>query len=449
MKRLCVLVSLGIAWAAGARELHAQAAPEASASATASEGSAPVAAPEGSAPVAAPEGSAPATAPEGSAPVAAPEAPGASAMPAVPGSEVAPVTTSVATPAAAPNSSAAAIGAASASSSAEAAATSDAVAPSGAVAPVTATAVDNAGDDSLSLEAIVAAPVVSPAASVETTLDKDKGAKRPYSVSAGSEFSSLVITNTAAPPNDKVFNWTVNASYAVFEGAKATIMVGAIERFTADPGEGPFLFNDTVLGLSYKQTARLPFALWGLDQRKLELSHRARLYLPSSRVSLKQTLYCAPEVKSTARMVIVPSLPRLKAGLGGLLQYRFHEKAERAGTHGGMNTRLAGGVTLSFEYVILEESPWGDLSVSADGSTMYRVRYTSRDTYESASSSATFLAQQYGYTIGASYTPPKMPYLSVDVAIQQNAGVLRNGVVNMYVANRDLTEFALGVTGTY
>ncbi len=282
-------------------------------------------------------------------------------------------------------------------------------------------------------------PAATP--TVQSALRRHGDTARPYSVSGGLEYRQLAIADVD-PENDRYTVLWVRGEYNVLEKAHVFARVGVLRRFIAEPGESGYFLQDTTVGGRYGHEVGLGGI--GLGERNLSLSHQVLLYLPTSRASLLQTLYLAPEVRSTASVDVVKGL---NLGLQGRFQYRFHRYAERAGPGAGMNTQYLLGVLPSVTYTLPDLGSFGRLSANAYMLSTWQRRYASRETYLPEASEAAPLFQMYGWGASLTYTP--VQYVSLNVGIDHGGSVLRNGIVNTFVAHRDETELGVSLTGRF
>ena len=301
-------------------------------------------------------------------------------------------------------------------------------------------AVNDASEAQPAINADVSqAPTATPAA--PGAIRREADSTRRFGVNGGIEYRQLAVTDMD-PENDRYTVLWVRGEYNLMEKAQVFARVGLLRRFIAEPGESGYFLQDTTLGGRYGHEISLE-AL-NLGERKLSLSHQVLLYLPTSRASLLQTLRLAPELRSTASIDVVRGL---SVSVQGRFQYRFHRYAERAGPGAGMNTQYLLGVLPSVSYTLPELGSFGRLSASAYMLSTWQRRYASRETYLSTASEAAPLFQMYGWGASLSYAPLK--YASISVGVDHGGSVLRNGIVNTFVAHRDETEIGVSLTGRF
>lgn len=268
-----------------------------------------------------------------------------------------------------------------------------------------------------------------------------------FSVSAALEYRSLVVVDPD-PANDRHVVLAIKAEARPFEATTAFVRAGLLRRFWAEVGESGFFLQDLALGATYSHALRLDRLR---IPRELSLHYLGQVYLPTSRASLTQSLYAAPDLRGTASVEV---LPRLTAGLSAHFQYRFHKYAERAGLFGGMNTQYLLGGQLFAGYQVWSSERFGDVELEASGSTTYLRKYASREAYLSEASDAAPLFQQYGWGVSATYRAPSrwvapLEGLTFSLGIDHGGSVLRDGIVNTFLFHRDETELVAALSGTY
>jgi hypothetical protein len=258
------------------------------------------------------------------------------------------------------------------------------------------------------------------------------------------QYRSLLVVDED-PANDRAMLYNLRADVRAFEKATAYVRVGMQQKFIAEPSESGFLLQDTVTGLTYKH--KLDLAKWDVP-RELTFAHQGLVYWPTSRASQNQALVMAPELKSD---VSVQAIPHLTVGGEGRMQYRWHRYAERAGYGGGMNTQYVFGTRgyVEFDGFPIPEK-FGSVSVSADVSSNWQRRYSPRESLEAGSVQPTSWNwyQSYGWDASVGYTPKQLP-VTLSMSVEHGGGVLKNGIVNTFFANRDETELVFSLSGKF
>lgn len=265
-----------------------------------------------------------------------------------------------------------------------------------------------------------------------------------WHVRADGEFHKLVIQDPT-PRADMYLLWRMRGDVQVIKGGRAFVSFGLQEKFWAEQDDSALRLTDTQVGFSYNHALALDgFGIGYFEGKKLELSERARVFLPTSRASANQDLYFSPDLLGRARF---EALPGFAATVDLFFRYYVNKYAEQAGQQGGMLNQLMFGPNLNLEYSLYEHPVFGAVGVGADVSSSYFKRYASRDEFESDLSSQTFWYQEYGWDAYVSYVP--IPQLVASLVVSQGGPVLRDGIVNMFFAKREETEWALTLTATY
>lgn len=284
---------------------------------------------------------------------------------------------------------------------------------------------------------------------------------RSYYLRGLSQFRMLAISDPD-PANGRVLLWSVEGGYRLAPTASLFIRGGLLQRFVvpststelipaglplpsaselASIDTSPVLLRDTVVGARYRHTFDLGAALGG---RTLDVRNTFNIYLPTSLSSQRRELVFAPELVSRSRLSVTKSLA---VGADLSAQYRFHRSAERAGRGAGENVQAQFTSALAADYNIATFGDWGSLDTGADIRTAWEKTYPSQDTHASSTSSRNFWRQDYGFDCYLSYTPKG--WLSLSVSLEQGAPVLRDGIVNVRIPNRDETELVFTVAGTF
>ncbi len=287
----------------------------------------------------------------------------------------------------------------------------------------------------------------SPAAEAKAEAEP---AKKLWKVGASAAYRTLLIDED--PRNGMALVYGANASGKVFDGAKAYIGVGLYEGFTAVEDESGFLFQDTRVGFKYAT----PIDLGG--DRELGLTHDLRLFLPTSRASANKELYVAPMLTVTAQTEVTAGLA---VSVAPHFRYRFHGRSQQEGPSGRSTTQFDTGIHGGVDYT-LELGGAGELSAGVSAGSVWLHRYDGPSPEEAVaearangqpmlSTSGAFHNEQtfqlYDYGVSLAYTP--LAYVTVAVGAEQAGSVLRNGVVNTFIAHRDETEYFLSVSGRY
>jgi hypothetical protein len=250
-----------------------------------------------------------------------------------------------------------------------------------------------------------------------------------------SQFLMLAVVDED-PENDQLMLYSVRARGQVFDGGSVFLGAGLRQAFTAEPDESGFDLRDTQLGFSWRTKVPL-----GTDL-DLGLTHEASVFLPTSRASRAQDLYLAPQVKLGLSLEPIRGLT---LATGPRFRYRFHEFAERAGTGGGMNTQLDTGIGLAADYQVFESKRFGGVTVGLSmGSDWFR-KYDSREGYESEFSDQGVWLQQYSWGAHIGYG---WKMFELDIALDQGGPVLRDGVVNTFLVQRDETTLGFTLAAT-
>lgn len=278
-------------------------------------------------------------------------------------------------------------------------------------------------------------PSPSPSANANADGSADAPEAKHYSLRADVEYRQLAITDSD-PVNDLGMTYRARADYKlerVVPGLKVFVQTGIGQKFYAEPDESGLLLEDTLVGAGYAHSVGLEV---GGVSRDLDLAHSMRIYVPTSRASHNRELYTAIDYMVSGR---VRTIGKLSVGLDLRGRYHINGHAEAQGPDGAELTMLFWSGNLAAEYVVLESSSFGDLSLGADLASYHRLKYPLYGYW--------YLNQQVGWDAYAAYSPFK--HLSMQLSIEHNSSVLRNGIVNLALFNRDMIEVALTVTGTY
>jgi len=275
------------------------------------------------------------------------------------------------------------------------------------------------------------------AASAASTASTETGPKRQWQASASVNYRQLAVSDPD-PANDRALLYTLGGNVGVFEGGKVFLRLGLQERFVAEPGESGAKFRDTSIGLSYASPITFD------ANNTLNLLHRLAFFLPTSRASLAQDLYVAPQYVLAANYELVHGLT---LSLSPDARYRWHEYAERAGIAGVMNVQWELGLHGGLDWTFLETERFGSLTIGGSSGFGWQRKYASRDAHESSSADAALWSQSYDWEAHVSYDP--LRYLSLSIAVEHGGNVLRDGIVNTFFTHRDETELSFTLAGTY
>ncbi|MGC4121839.1 MAG: hypothetical protein QM765_46125 [Myxococcales bacterium] len=295
----------------------------------------------------------------------------------------------------------------------------------------------------------VAQPEVGAKAEEPSTLVGFLGHKLPLSLQAQVQYRQLTVVDQD-PANDRSGLFDFGLTYKPMKGVSAFLTFGVLQKGVADPDESGTFFKDMSLGASY--TTELGLENLGLDlyaKEKARLAANLRVWFPTSRASLKQTLYVAPELRLSAEAPVLPDW--ISVGLEVRSTYRFHHYAERVGSTGAedapMNVRFTVQAIPYLEAELLKLGKYGTVNFEGDVWWTWVLKYPSRESYESATSSREFWSQQFGWDLALVYHPK--PWAKVAVSLEQGANILRDGIVNMSYDLRDELELAATLTLTF
>ena len=264
-----------------------------------------------------------------------------------------------------------------------------------------------------------------------------KPGKRGYKFVLQTQYQQLPITDED-PLNDMSILYSLLVSAKLpLKGLTVQALTGLSERFVAQPDESGFRLQDTALSSSYSHSVQLP-------KGKLGFAHRLRLWVPTSRTSLNQSLNLAPDLRTAVRYTPIDSL---SVGLNISGQYRWYTYAEQAGQFGGMNTQWVAGTSVVLGYRMLKSKRFGVLSSNLSGGTQWRRSYASRSTFDSEQSDAANWYQSYGWSAGLGYAP--VQWASLGVTIEHGGPLRRNGIINPFFFNRDETQLGVALSLQY
>ncbi len=259
---------------------------------------------------------------------------------------------------------------------------------------------------------------------------------RPYSLSLGVQLRTLAVSDED-PANDRGLYYRAELGWKVTDDVRGFIRAGVTHRFVQVGTSPAVRFTDMLIGFGYTTAVEV-----GAGQ-KIDLAAQLGLYLPTSRVSQRQSLYAAPDLSLGASWAPV-SWVSLDMGLHG--NYRFMQYAERAGPGAPLNTQLVMGGSLGLAFVPYKTDA-SRVSLGASVSTNLRKHYAAAETFESPTSDAVYWDQFYGWSVFAAWAP--LPWLTATLALEQGGPVLRDGVVNVFFTKLEETELVMGLSARY
>jgi hypothetical protein len=273
-------------------------------------------------------------------------------------------------------------------------------------------------------------PASAPAPGVSETVEA--GPKKQWSVNASAQYRQLAVTDPD-PLNDRVVLWSLGGNVGVFEGGKVFVRFGLSERFVAEQTESGVKLRDTSIGLNYGHAIKFT------ENHELSLSHRLAFFLPTSRASLSQDLYVAPQYVLITSYELVHGLT---LSFSPDARYRWHRVCRAAGIDGVMNVQWELGLHGGLDWTFLETERFGSLGVGASAGSGWQRKYASRDDHESTTSPMSAIwYQSYDWEAHVWVTTP-LQYLSLSLAVEHGGNVLRDGIVNTFFTHRDETELA-------
>ena len=260
--------------------------------------------------------------------------------------------------------------------------------------------------------------------------------KKLWTVSASIQYRQQAVVDED-PENERLMLYRLGGSARVFDGGRAFVRLGMSERFVAQPEESGFRLQDSQIGLNYVHAVEL-------GAKQLDFAHDLALFLPTSRPSLTQHLYVAPQYLLTASMEV---LPDLIIAVVPNFRYRFHRYAERSGFGAGMNTQWELGLHGGVDWIFLKTSAVGDFGVGASAGSTWNRKFDSRDDYDASTSDQGYVQQIYDWEGHATWQ--FLPQLGLTVAVEHGGPVLRDGIVNTFFVQRDETELSFTLAGAY
>ena len=262
-------------------------------------------------------------------------------------------------------------------------------------------------------------------------------ARLPVNLSASVSHHAPVVTDED-PANDQRMSYGLRAKAKITDRSSVFVRGGVTQSFVDESGESGLNAQDSRLGAQLKT----PIDLGGW--KELSLMHTLQVWLPTSRASQRQDLYFASQYSAMASLEPVANLT---VSLRPWTRYRFHKYAERAGLHGDMATQFELGTNLGVDYALFKFEHWGTISAGGSTGTSWHKQYASRDDHESATSDQDMWNQHYGWEAHASYEP--FAALSINMTLDQSGSVLRNGVVNTFLAKREETQLITTISARY
>ncbi|MBK6689356.1 MAG: hypothetical protein IPG45_33115 [Deltaproteobacteria bacterium] len=260
---------------------------------------------------------------------------------------------------------------------------------------------------------------------------------RHWFVSGSLELRMLAVSDED-PANDRLMVYAIRGGYGLLPGLSLFGSLSLNQRFVAEEGESGFLFNDLQLALNYNQTLKVP--LPALGDHDLSLTHRAGFYLPTSRRSQANDIYLVPELLERARINLVD---RLYFGVDLIGRYQVAQYAEGAGPGAPPLTQLLMAGSVAAEYNLLESERFGFITVGADLSSIYRLRYAARDSSEQVR-----WKQSYGWSLYGVYAP--YPFLAFTALLYTGDDVVRaDGARRIEFLDRDSSQLMFNVTARY
>ncbi len=190
---------------------------------------------------------------------------------------------------------------------------------------------------------------------------------------------------------------------------------------------GAFELLDTVLA----GVARTPVKL--SEDLTLRIMHELAAILPTSRISKAQDLYAAARYRT--RFLLPNVLPNLTVLAIPRVSYRFHRYAEAAGQSGPAITQLDVGARVGADYSLPVS-----MGVGASAGTRYLRRYANRE------GDARWL-QTWDYEAHLTYSP--LAWLNFGLGLEHGEPVIRNGVRNIDLFDRDRTRYTFTALATY
>jgi hypothetical protein len=247
------------------------------------------------------------------------------------------------------------------------------------------------------------------------------------------------------PKNDMAVIYDFVLRYKPTKALGGFLIAEFQEYFVAEVGDSPWRFSDLQVGGSFRHSIplaglRVPF----LAERPIAMTYSLRAWLPTSRASISQNLVIAPEARAAARFPVFGDL--LALGLDLRTVVRAHRTANGTGPGALSNNRFVVYFSPGLESEVLKLGRWGALSVHGDVNWTWANRYPSSESYLATSSSQSPWFQQLGWDLGVSYRPK--PWAKLDLSLEQNGNVRRNGFYRPIIVHRDETELVatLGLT---
>ena len=283
---------------------------------------------------------------------------------------------------------------------------------------------------------------------------------KPWQVVGEVQYRALALRDED-PANDQRMLYRLQLNYRVAPDLFLSARTGLQQRFVSVEGERGVRLEDTALSALLQQNVELAGLGW---DRTLGLTHRLRVYLPSSFRSQQDDLYFSAEWMSRARVRVVD---QLFTGLRGVFQYHAHEYAEQSGPGGEALPQFVAEALAFAEYSPLVSATAGTVTLGADVYVDQTFDYPSRDpgslpaealppgtldarrdTILGEGTTDRFSSPQFGWDVYALYQPP-IEHVLVMASLEQVGSAVRYGESRVYLLNRDETEVALRLILTY
>lgn len=263
-----------------------------------------------------------------------------------------------------------------------------------------------------------------------------KGEVFPVTTLLFTQYRQLAVVDED-PENNRLMIYGVRAQGRLTNALSIFVTTGLLQRFVAEEGESGFRMSDSRLGVAW----RTPIDLGG--GTKLGMLNELSVFLPTSRQSQLQDMIAAPQAR--VQFMLRPA-KGLSFALSPRFRYRFHQFAERAGLNGDMNVQLDTGVRGGLDYSFYSHKTIGSFGVGASAGTTYFRNYDSRDGFESEFSDQGAWNQVYDWEAHLTYS---VLMFNFALSIEHGGNVLRNGVVNTFIAHRDETEMVLSAFAAF
>jgi hypothetical protein len=238
------------------------------------------------------------------------------------------------------------------------------------------------------------------------------------------------------PENDRTLVYALEASVGLpIDGLRIRMSGGFSERFVAESGDSPFRMSDSMIGTTFTHAL--------LSKDRLKLTHGLSAWLPTSRTSLNRELRVAPTLSTRLSYRIFGTLSAIYQARH---QYRWYRYAEVPNGF-AMNTQWVLGHRIGLSLVPLDDAQVGQVRVSANAGLRWSRRYESRDQHRSDTADAALWAHGINWSASVTYLP--LPWLALSSGFAHGSPLRRNGIVNPFLAHRDMTEVNFGLGFTY